>query len=384
MKRIFTFLFSLTTVGVFAQCSIGLTDQSISCNAASDGIITAAPAGGTIYTYLWSNSETTQNISGLTAGAYSVTMIADGACTVTESATVTEPAALSLITNYNQPTCTGGASDGEASVSASGGPSTSYTYAWNNASSNDTITDLMGGTYHITVTSGTCSAADSVVLASAMNMNYTVTASICEGETFNAGGSAQDTSGTYVDIYTTANGCDSVVTTDLTVYALPTATASVSDDSICEGDMVTLTATGPSGASFAWDNAGVLDNSAIAEPSATPADGVTTFNVTVSKNGCSTEASIDVYAVISPVVNVTQFVNTAECLDTLRINATTTATMFNWTTPYGTQSTSLLEKIILITNSAQTYSVVGVDDFGCASDEEVVNVGAGLACSLFQ
>jgi hypothetical protein len=45
----------------------------------------------------------------------------------------------------------------------------------------------------------------------------TVDVVICEGASHTAGGAAQTTSGTYVDVLTAANGCDSAVITNLTV-----------------------------------------------------------------------------------------------------------------------------------------------------------------------
>ncbi|NVO01908.1 MAG: gliding motility-associated C-terminal domain-containing protein [Bacteroidetes bacterium] len=54
-----------------------------------DGSASCTPAGGSSsnYTYLWSNGETTQNIVGLYADTYSVT-VSDGTCTATTSVIV--------------------------------------------------------------------------------------------------------------------------------------------------------------------------------------------------------------------------------------------------------------------------------------------------------
>jgi len=56
---------------------------------------------------------------------------------------------------------------------------------------------------------------------------------ICEGDSYFAGGSSQSTSGTYVDIYSAYNGCDSIITTILTVN--PAAQTTLTH-SICEGE----------------------------------------------------------------------------------------------------------------------------------------------------
>ena len=56
---------------------------------------------------------------------------------------------------------------------------------------------------------------------------------ICEGESFFAGGADQTTAGTYYDTLVSINGCDSVVITNLTVN--PESESSV-DVTICEGE----------------------------------------------------------------------------------------------------------------------------------------------------
>ncbi|HTF17940.1 MAG TPA: hypothetical protein VK658_07700 [Chryseolinea sp.] len=56
--------------------------------------------------------------------------------------------------------------------------------------------------------------------------------SICQGETFLAGGVMQTRAGTYLDVFVSKNGCDSVVTTHLAV--LPTYSL-IKDVSICQG-----------------------------------------------------------------------------------------------------------------------------------------------------
>ena len=63
------------------------------------------------------------------------------------------------------------------------------------------------------------------------------TASICEGDSIFLAGSFQTLAGVYTDIFTTANGCDSTVITTLTV--LPSFTVNLTS-SICEGDSILI------------------------------------------------------------------------------------------------------------------------------------------------
>src|SRR5690606_31238965 len=56
---------------------------------------------------------------------------------------------------------------------------------------------------------------------------------ICEGESYHAGGGDQTDAGVYTDIYTTVNGCDSIIHTFLSVN--PANETSVAAE-ICDGE----------------------------------------------------------------------------------------------------------------------------------------------------
>ena len=69
------------------------------------------------------------------------------------------------------------------------------------------------------------------------NLESDVPVTICDGESITVGGVVQTTSGTYSETLTSVNGCDSVVNTILTV--LPTFTTDV-PVSICDGESITI------------------------------------------------------------------------------------------------------------------------------------------------
>src|SRR5207253_79598 len=63
----------------------------------SNGIVDITPTGGVgPYTYSWSNSATTQDLNGVPAGTYTVTITDANGATVTRAFTVTQPAQLNI------------------------------------------------------------------------------------------------------------------------------------------------------------------------------------------------------------------------------------------------------------------------------------------------
>ena len=90
------------------------------------------------------------------------------------------------------------------------------------------------GVYNATYSTST--GCDSLVITNLTVLTieyFTNVITICEGETYSEGPSNYSSEGTYTDIYQTALGCDSIVTTELTVLGISTSTNSVS---ICEGE----------------------------------------------------------------------------------------------------------------------------------------------------
>ena len=73
---------------------------NISCFGLSDGSIDLTIGGGVPgYSYLWSNGAVTQDIIGLPAGTYSVTVTDLNGCQITSSITLTQPTDLTSALN---------------------------------------------------------------------------------------------------------------------------------------------------------------------------------------------------------------------------------------------------------------------------------------------
>ncbi|MCW3105374.1 MAG: hypothetical protein JWO09_3814 [Bacteroidetes bacterium] len=132
--------------------SVTATSTPATCNGGSNGTATATGAGGTgPYTYSWMpGSLSGQNVTGLTAGTYTVMPMDANGCTATNTVTVSEPSAMVLTMNATNSNC--GTPSGQASVSVSGGIAP-YTYLWSpSGGTASTATGLIAGAYTIQVT----------------------------------------------------------------------------------------------------------------------------------------------------------------------------------------------------------------------------------------
>lgn len=136
-----------------------LTPKNPTCNGASNGSINAESSGctGTL-TYKWSSGQTTQNLTGVPAATYTVTITCSAGGSATASATLTQPTAITIGTSptITAVTCNGG-NDGKITISASGGTGT-LNYNWSgpsclSAQNKPDITALCAGTnYRVVVT----------------------------------------------------------------------------------------------------------------------------------------------------------------------------------------------------------------------------------------
>lgn len=160
-----------------------LSSTNVSCFGESDGSVDLTVNGGTPpYTYNWFNSTfdlsfSTQDLSGLPADEYTVEITDSRDCEATNSVLITEPTApLSGSISKQNVSCFGD-TDGEVSVTASGG-TPPYSYNWSNNSQTPTISNLAAGLYFLTITDDqNCTYLDSVLIeepSAALSLSLTV------------------------------------------------------------------------------------------------------------------------------------------------------------------------------------------------------------------
>ncbi len=95
--------------------------------------------------------------------------------------------------------------------------------------------------YHLEATAEDgCIKYDSVTIVVNAPTAFTQNVTTCENEPFVFNGNVYAASGTYTDLFTAANGCDSIVTTNLSVLPLPTRAETIE---FCAGESVTIGGT---------------------------------------------------------------------------------------------------------------------------------------------
>jgi gliding motility-associated-like protein len=147
------------TIAQPAPISLSIANITPASATVDDGAVDINnPTGGTSpYTYQWSNGATTQDISMLAAGTYTLTVTDSNGCIATISVVV--PGSLSVNAAITNISCAG-AADGAINVSIFGGepfpaPVNDYQYLWNYPVPNATTQDLNNlppGEYCVTVT----------------------------------------------------------------------------------------------------------------------------------------------------------------------------------------------------------------------------------------
>ena len=117
-------------------------------------------------TYQWSNGATTQNLSNLSGGSYSVTMtnLADG-CMATAATTVQAAPSFSCSLAILNEVSAPGANDGSLEITANGGTAP-LNYNWSNGQTATQLNNLPPGNYSVTVVDANgCQCVQSASLA---------------------------------------------------------------------------------------------------------------------------------------------------------------------------------------------------------------------------
>jgi len=156
-----------------------------------------------------------------------------------------------------------------------------------------TLLTTAGIYYHTFVSSHGC---DSVIAAN-INVNPVLHSNnpqvICNGNAYVLNGHTYTTPGNYYDTLTTVHGCDSIITTNLTVNPLPIIVAG-KDTTLYVGNSTQLYASG--GVSYHWSPSTYLNNPNISDPISTPLNNISYVVIISDTNGCSAKDTVNIIA----------------------------------------------------------------------------------------
>ncbi|MDG1333897.1 MAG: choice-of-anchor L domain-containing protein [Crocinitomicaceae bacterium] len=270
---------SLTSTIANQTGTLGITSGIVTDENCQDGqgAIDIDVAGTGPFIYTWSSGQTTQDITGLTAGTYTV-IVADGSgCQLTESYTVNDNASYTVTAAITEEFCTSTDGEIDLTVIGAGAP---ISFAWDNGATTEDLTGLVAGDYTVVITDGSgCQFTETYTVTQGSTglqlVNFQITDENCgngDGEVdFGSGGTADDyyidgvllpssdadnlSAGTYVISATDNQGC--YVDSTITIGSTGTFTLShVTTHESCElgNGAIDLTVTGGSTMSYAWSN----------------------------------------------------------------------------------------------------------------------------------
>jgi gliding motility-associated-like protein len=369
--------------GCTATASATVNDATVTPSASASPTANSncvAPFNGAVTltttwtAYSWSNGSSSQNLSGLAAATYTVTLTDAGGCTATASATVndaivTPSASTSPTANTN---CVA-PFNGAVTLTSNG-----TSFLWSNAAITQNLTTVGAATYTVTVTgAGGCTAT---VSATVNNATVNPTASAVTNDNTNCiapfngsvdlttsatsflwsnGAITEDLSavnaGTYTVTVTGTGGC--TASTSATVNNTttnPTASAVASSNTSCIAPFNGSVDLTTSATSFLWSNGAITEDLS--------AVNAGTYSVTVTgTGGCTANASATVNdATVNPSASAVATSNTS-CIVPFNgsVDLTTSGTSYIWSNTAVTEDLSAL--------NAGTYSVTVTAANGCTA-----------------
>ncbi len=360
----------LVSTGTYDVTTNTFTTPRTWSNTTNFDSLTSAVALTGLYHFTWSNNATTQTISGLDPGMYTVTVSDVTTCSATATFTVTEPAAVPVNINASATSICAGTT---VTLTGTGAD----TYSWTN-SVQDGVSFTPSGTDTYTVTgtdTNSCSNTASVTITVNQLPSITANASashVCAGSdvTLNGGGgmtyvwnnNANDGvafipqgSASYTVTGTDIHSCTATASITINVDTLPAVSALSNADSVCAGSSVTLNGSGAD--SYAWNN-NVVNGTAFT-PGAT-----TTYSVTgTDGNSCSATASVTVAVKALPAV-VANASAIKVCLGTNVTLSGGGAGTYTW-------NNNITDGVAFTPAATTTYAVTGTAANGCSATASV-------------
>lgn len=376
---------SLSVAGLPAECGLA--------NGATDLTVTT---GSAPFDYLWSNTATTEDLTGITPGSYTVVVTDANGCTEMRSVTVNNN---NLVLDLNaSPQANASCTAPNGSIDLAVSPSGAYNFLWSNQATTEDVSNLNDGNYAITVTLGTCQATASFTVAdqtASPVLNSAITAAICSNSNgsidlsvsgangpFDYLWSNQATSedlnailpGNYTVTVSAPNGCTQVATYNVannaSTFSLAAAETPLTNCANANG-AIDLNIT-PAGAyEFLWSNAATTEDLQGLQP------GVYTVSVSQPGNCTATASYFVTDQHTNPASNqsiVPEWCGLSDASIDLTVSGGTAPFSYLWNNGQTIQDLSNI--------NAGTYTVVVTDQNECTVSNTIVVPGNSVSISL--
>lgn len=366
---------------VVEDCSLNadLKATQLKCFGDKDGAIDVTVTGGKApYKFSWANGPTSEDLSGLSAGTYKVTVTDANGCSIQEEVSIAEPAA--LVASIGKDACNSGYLDAEVS-----GGTAPYTYKWSTGATSNSIDGLEAGSYSVLITDARgCTVSLSETVSGdilSLNISSEITDPTCinsnggaidltvEGGTgpfsflWSNGATTEDISGlsggSYSVTVTDANGCFEMATikiaqaSNIQIYTNNVSRVSCFGEA--DGALEIMAVGGTSPYTYLWSNGATTKDISNLAPG--------NYEVTVTDaKGCKNSATFS----IGQPTKLIAFVKNSECNDgsvDLTVSGGTGPYKYEWSNGANTKSVSGLEE--------GEYTVIVTDSRGCSVEVEV-------------
>ena len=375
---------SILSIPISQPAPIVLSETHInaSCGTAN-GSINLTVSGGTAgYSYDWSNGATTEDLSGVSAGTYSLTVTDANNCTSTVNVNINNTLGAILSETHLNILCNGN-NTGSINLSVSGG-TVPYIYSWSNGSTTQDINSLTAGTYSVTVTdNNNCQSILSINISEppALTLTETHVNVLCNGGNsgsidlsvtggttpyafvWSNGGTTEDLTGLNNTVYsvtvTDFNGCTAVGSTVIAepdiLMIMDTVVNNVSCFGFIDGGIDITIMGGTAIFSYEWSNGATTEDLNLISGNI--------YYVTVTDaNNCAVVGSFNLNEPLqlTSTISITDSILCSE-IDSASINLTvsdgTPSYNYNWS------SGAITEDLLNV--AAGIYTVTITDDNGC-------------------
>lgn len=256
------------TVSTLASPEVTAVVVNTECGESSGSIDVTISSGQTPYTFSWSNGATTEDISGLAAGPYTLTVTDAQGCVVDSTISIINDNQPELVFDIDNASC--GGQNGSITLTINNGVGP-FDIVWSPSGAGLQLNNLAPGTYDVTVVDNgtTCEVSGSATITQegAPQATFTVTNALCQSpvgaidvvvtggtapitHSWSNGATTEDitglTAGTYTDTITDANGCQVIISANIINANQFTASSTVVNPTCADpnGGSIDVTITG--------------------------------------------------------------------------------------------------------------------------------------------